>query len=86
MVSKRRDKMKIEIVGPGCPRCQATEKNVKEALSQLGIQAEITKISDIKEFAKKGVTFTPAVIVDGKIVVSGKIPTVEELKNILSSK
>ena len=78
--------MKIEIVGPGCPRCIATEKNVKEAVKQLGIQAEITKVTDVAEFAKKGVTFTPAVIVDGKIVVSGKIPTVEELKNILSSK
>ena len=78
--------MKIEIVGPGCPRCIATEKNVKEVVKQLGIQAEITKITDVAEFAKKGVMFTPAVIVDNKIVVSGKIPTVEELKNILSSK
>lgn len=78
--------MKIEIVGPGCPRCIATENNVKEAVKQLGIEAEIVKISDVKEFAKKGVMFTPAVIVDGKVVISGKIPTVEEVKKVLSNK
>lgn len=78
--------MKIEIVGPGCPRCIATEKNVKEAVKQLGIQAEIVKITDVKEFAKKGVMFTPAVIVDGQVKISGKIPTVDEIKEILSAK
>lgn len=78
--------MKIEIVGPGCPRCIATEKNVKEAVKQLGIQAEITKVTNVTEFAKKGVMFTPGVIVDGKVVISGKIPTVAEIKEVLSSK
>lgn len=77
--------MKIEIVGPGCGRCIATEKNVKEAVKQLGIQAEIAKVTDVAEFAKKGVMFTPGVIVDGQIKVSGKIPTVDEIKQILSS-
>ena len=78
--------MKIEVVGPGCGRCIATEKNVKEAIKQLGIQAEITKVSDVAEFAKKGVVFTPGVIVDGKVVISGKIPTVDELKEIISER
>jgi len=78
--------MKIEIVGPGCPRCIATEKNVKEAVKQLGIQAEITKVTDVAEFAKKGVMFTPAVIVDGAVKISGKIPTVEEIKRVLAGK
>lgn len=77
--------MRIEVVGPGCSRCITTEKNVKEAVSQLGIQAEITKVADFAEFAKKGVMFTPAVIVDGEVKVSGKIPTVDELKEILSA-
>ncbi|MCM8787463.1 MAG: thioredoxin family protein [Candidatus Omnitrophica bacterium] len=78
--------MKIEIVGPGCPRCIATEKNVKEAVKQLGIQAEITKVTNVAEFAKKGIMFTPAVVVDGEVKISGKIPTVDEVKKILSSK
>ncbi len=77
--------MKIEVVGPGCGRCLATEKNVKEAVQQLGLAAEIAKVTNVTEFAKKGVTFTPAVIVDGKVKVSGKIPTVEELKQIFSA-
>lgn len=78
--------MKIEIVGPGCGRCIATEKNVKEAVKQLGIQAEITKVTDVAEFAKKGVMFTPGVIVDGQVKISGKIPAVDEIKEVLSAK
>ena len=77
--------MKIEVVGPGCARCIATEKNVKEAVQQLGLQAGITKVTNVAEFAKKGVMFTPAVIFDGQVKVSGKVPTVEEIKEILSS-
>lgn len=76
--------MKIQVAGPGCPRCQETEKNVREACSQLNLDADISHVFDMKEFAKLGVLFTPAVIVDGKIVVSGKLPTIDELKNIFS--
>lgn len=76
--------MKIEVVGPGCMRCITTEKNVKEAVKQLGIQAEVVHVHDVAEFAKKGVTFTPAVIIDGQIKISGKIPSIEELKEIIS--
>jgi len=78
--------MKIEVVGPGCFRCVETEKNVKEALRQLGINAEVTHIYDMGEIIKRGVMFTPAIIVDGEIKTSGKIPTVQEIKGMLSSK
>ena len=77
--------MKIEVVGPGCARCVTTEKNVIEAVKQLGIQAEITKVTNVAEFAQKGVMFTPAVIVDGQVKTSGEIPSVEEIKNILAA-
>lgn len=76
--------MKIEVVGPGCARCVTTERNVAEAVKQLGIQAEIVKVTNVAEFAKKGVMFTPGVIVDGRVKTSGKIPSVEELKEIIS--
>jgi len=76
--------MKIEVVGPGCGRCITTEKNVREALKQLGINAEVTKVTNVAEFAKKGVMFTPGVIVDGQVKFSGKIPTVDEIKEILA--
>ncbi len=76
--------MKIQIAGPGCPRCQATEKNVIDACAKLDLAADISHIYDVKEYAKLGIRLTPAVIVDGKVVVSGKVPTVEELIKLLS--
>lgn len=76
--------MKIEVIGPGCARCVTTEKNTKEAVKQLGIQAEIVKVTDVAEFARKGVMFTPGIIVDGQVKVSGRVPTVDEIKKILS--
>lgn len=76
--------MKIVVAGSGCPRCTATEKNVRDACAQLNLSADISHNYNVREFAKLGVMITPAVIVDGKVVVSGKIPSVEELKKILS--
>ena len=76
--------MKIQIAGPGCLRCQTTEKNVINACAELGLAADISHIIDVKEIAKLGVMLTPAVIVDGKVVMSGRVPTVGELKAILS--
>ncbi|MCK9604741.1 MAG: thioredoxin family protein [Candidatus Omnitrophica bacterium] len=77
--------MKIEVVGPGCARCITVEKNVREAVRQLGISAEVIKVTDVAEFAKKGIMFTPGIIVDGQVKFSGKIPTVDEIKGILKS-
>jgi small redox-active disulfide protein 2 len=76
--------MKIQVAGPGCPRCQETEKNVREACTQLNLNADISHVFDIKEIAKLGVLFTPAVIIDGKMVLSGKLPSVQELKKLIS--
>ena len=76
--------MKIQVAGPGCSRCEATQKNVINACAELNLPAEIDHIYDLNEFAKLGVMITPAVIVDGNIVVSGKVPSVGELKKILS--
>lgn len=76
--------MEIQVAGPGCPRCISTEKNVKEALRQLRKEVEVEHLTDMREISKRGVMFTPAVIIDGEIVTSGKIPTVEELKEIIS--
>ncbi len=76
--------MVIQVAGPGCWRCHETEKNVFNACAELNLAANISHVYDVKQFVKLGVMMTPAVIVDGKIVVSGKIPTVEQLKGILS--
>lgn len=74
--------MKIIVAGPGCARCNATEKNVREAVKALNLNAEITHVFNVLEFRELGVRSTPAVLVDGKIVSAGKIPSVEELINI----
>ena len=76
--------MKIQVAGPGCLKCKETEKNVREACTQLNLNADISHVFDIKEIAKLGVLFTPAVIIDGKMVLSGKLPSVQELKKIIS--
>ena len=76
--------MKIVVAGPGCPRCHMTEKNVRDACAEMGLTADISHVFDFKEFIKLGVIMTPSVIVDGKIVTSGRVPTVEELKKLFS--
>lgn len=76
--------MTIAVAGMGCPRCKMTKQNILEACKALNVEAEVTQIEDPKEFAKMGVRITPAVIINGMVVFSGKVPTVEELKEILS--
>ncbi len=77
--------MKIQVVGPGCYRCHATERNVINACAELDLAADISHVNDPRQFAALGVRMTPAVVVDGKVLVSGKVPTVEELKRLLSA-
>ncbi len=77
--------MKIQIVGPGCPRCEATERNVFNACAELDLAADISHVRDVRQFAALGVVLTPAVLVDGRLVVAGKVPTVAELKEIFGA-
>jgi len=78
-------KMEVKIYGPGCPRCGATETNVRRALKDLKMEAEIDHIYDIPEFAKAGIKITPGVVVDGKLIFHGVIPTVEEATEFFST-
>lgn len=78
--------MKIQILGPGCAKCFETEKRVRSALSQLGVTAEVEHVHDPKIFAQHRVLFTPAVVVDGEVKMSGRVPAVEELKKSLEEK
>ena len=72
--------MEINVLGPGCPRCEATKKNVEEAVTEAGLKANIRKVTDTMEIAKQGVFGTPAVVVDGEVKSVGKIPTKDEIK------
>ena len=72
--------MEIKVLGPGCPRCQQTEKNVKEAVAESDLDAQVDKVTDVMEIAKYGVFGTPAVVVDGQVKSVGKIPDKDEIK------
>lgn len=75
--------MKIEILGTGCPKCEALMNNVVAAVGELGIEADIAKVTDIVEIANRGVMMTPALSVDGEVKLVGKLATVGELKALL---
>jgi small redox-active disulfide protein 2 len=75
--------MKIEILGTGCAKCKATEKVVRKAVEELGIQAEVVKVEDLQDIVDRGVMMTPAVAVDGEIKIVGHTPTVDEIKKII---
>ncbi len=72
--------MEIKVLGPGCHRCNDTEKNVKEALAEAGVEANVEKVTDISKIASYGVFGTPAVVVDGEVKSVGKVPDKEDIK------
>jgi small redox-active disulfide protein 2 len=72
--------MKIEVLGPGCANCRKLEQDVQTVLSELKIEAEVVKITDIQEFAKYGILMTPGLVINGKVYSSGKLPVVAMLK------
>ena len=78
--------MKIQIAGPGCPNCQTTERNAVNACAALDLDADISHVTNIAEILELGVMRTPAVVIDGAVVISGRVPTVSELKNILETR
>jgi small redox-active disulfide protein 2 len=65
----------IEVLGSGCPNCQKLEANAREAVAQTGVDAEIRHVTDFAEIAGRGVMSTPGLVIDGKVVSAGKIPT-----------
>jgi small redox-active disulfide protein 2 len=72
--------MDIKVLGPGCPKCQQTEKIVKDAVGESGIEATVEKVTDVMEIAGYGVFGTPAVVIDGEVKSVGKIPKKDEVR------
>lgn len=72
--------MEIEVLGTGCPSCAEVEKRVKNALAELGVSADVRKITDIKSIVARGVFSTPGLVIDGTVKSSGRIPRLEEIK------
>lgn len=77
--------MKIEVLGTGCAKCNRLEEAAKAAAETLGIVYELHHIRDINEFVKRGVMVTPALVIDGKLVVAGRVPSEEELAAMMGS-
>jgi small redox-active disulfide protein 2 len=76
--------MEIKVLGPGCPKCEQTEQNVRDAVAEAGVDADVEKVTDIMEIAGYGVFGTPSVVVDGEVKSVGKVPTKEDIKSWLS--
>jgi small redox-active disulfide protein 2 len=76
--------MKIQILGTGCPKCKKLEVNALAAAKELGLDYELTKVTEIKEIMKFGVMMTPGLVVNGEVVASGKPLSVGEIKEILA--
>ena len=72
--------MDIKVLGPGCPKCKKTEELVKESVAEVGVDAQVEKVTDTMKIAGYGVFGTPAVVVDGEVKCVGKIPSKEEIK------
>lgn len=76
--------MKIKILGPGCPKCKTLEKMTKEVIEKEGFNADITKVEDIMAIMNYGVMSTPALVVNEKVEIKGRVPSYEEIKQVLT--
>ena len=76
--------MEIKILGPGCPKCKTLERITREVVEQNGIDATITKVDDIVVIMKYGVMTTLAMVVNGKVEIKGRVPSSDEIKQVLT--
>lgn len=76
--------MEIKILGTGCPKCKALEQVTRDVVAENGMEANVTKVEDIMDIMKYGVMTTPALVVDGKVVMKGHVPSKEEMKQLLT--
>ncbi len=76
--------MKIEILGPGCPKCAKTTELIENIIREAGVEAEVLHITDINAIIDLGVMMTPAVIIDGEIKIEGKIPSEQDVRRWLN--
>ena len=77
--------MEIKVLGTGCAKCMQLEKTVKEAVKELGIDAKIEEVKDIKKIMQYPILTTPGLVIDGKVVCSGRIPSKDEVKKYITS-
>ena len=76
--------MKIQILGTGCPKCKKMAEAVEAAAQELGLDCVVEKVTDINDIVSFGVMLTPALVVDGDVKLAGKVPSVADLKKLLT--
>lgn len=76
--------MKIEILGMGCPKCKILYENAQKAVSESRVQAEVVKLEELDKIMGYGVMVTPALVIDGEVKASGRIPSVQEIRSFIS--
>jgi small redox-active disulfide protein 2 len=76
--------MDIKILGPGCKNCVTLDRITRETVKELGIKATIEKVEDYGQIASYGVMTTPALVVDGKVLIAGRVPTPSHLRELLT--
>ncbi|MCU0298586.1 MAG: thioredoxin family protein [Candidatus Nanopelagicales bacterium] len=76
--------MDIKILGPGCANCHRLEERTHEAIAELGLDADVENVTDVAEIASYGIMKTPGLVVDDKVVVSGRVPTTREIAQLLA--
>ena len=77
--------MDIKVLGPGCAKCHTLEKNAREAVKELGLDAKVSKVTDLNEIAGYGVFITPGLVVDGEVRLAGKVASKGEIKKLLGA-
>ncbi len=75
--------MEIKVLGTGCANCKTLEKHVISALEEMGINTQVEKVEDIQKIMSYGIMRTPGLVIDGKVVLSGRVPSVKEIKEII---
>jgi small redox-active disulfide protein 2 len=75
--------MKVQVLGTGCPKCRKVAEIAEAAAKELGVEAEVVKVTDINEIMNFGVMMTPALAIDGEVKVSGKVPSLDDVKGWL---
>lgn len=75
---------KLQVLGTGCPKCQKLTETAEAAAKEMGIEYQIEKVTEINKIMEFGVMVTPALVVDGEVKVSGKVPAVDEIKTMLA--
>jgi small redox-active disulfide protein 2 len=75
--------MIIKVLGSGCPKCRKLEANVRKAVAEMNIEATVEKVKEINDIVEYGVMSTPALVIDEKVIITGRVPSVEEIKKLL---